>query len=70
VKLESCPYEIIGLDERQIIEAAEMAEKGILPMAGGLLDQAQIAVDAIRFVWHEHAICKSLMMEQAHANVG
>ena len=34
---------------------AELFEKGLPPVHGGVLDQAQIFLDAARFIWAEQA---------------
>ena len=38
-----------------LIEAAGFAKRGLLPVTGGLLDQAAVALSGIRFVWAEQA---------------
>ena len=36
-----------------MIEAADLARKGLPPVAGGALDQTQVFLDACRFIWAE-----------------
>ena len=40
------------------IEFAALYEKGLPPVAGGALDQAQIFIDACRFIWECQALYK------------
>jgi len=48
---------------------AQMAENGILPLAGGMLDQTAKFVDAARFVWSETAHWRAEAMERDLRNV-
>lgn len=49
--LTGCPQKMVSASARSAIAAADFARKGILPLAGGWLDQADSAMKAIRFVW-------------------
>lgn len=53
-----CPHQFIGRDIRAVndtIEAASLAKAGILPVAGGYLDQTAAGVDGIQTVWGAQA---------------
>jgi hypothetical protein len=49
--IAECPYDLITPDIWQVIELAEFARKGNLPITAGVLDQAQCIMDGIRCVW-------------------
>jgi len=38
---------------------ADLAAKGLMPVAGGTLDQASVFLDACRFVWSEERGAKA-----------
>lgn len=46
---------------------AELYEKGLPPVAGGALDQANVFVEAARFVWSEQAYWRAKLGILAHA---
>ena len=48
-----CPLEYVTDDVWTLLDAAELLAKGLPPVAGGLLDQTRIFVDAARFAWSE-----------------
>jgi hypothetical protein len=56
--LEQCPLAFIGDGVDAVMEAAEFAEKGLLPGGRGWLEEPQGLVDAIRFVWREERAAK------------
>jgi len=43
---------------------ADLYAKGLPPVRGAVLDQAQIFVDAARFVWAEQARWKAQMLKE------
>lgn len=56
--IKGCPLEMITRDVWEVIGLAELFEKGLPPVAGGVLDQAKIFVDATRIVFHEQQYYK------------
>lgn len=54
-----CPQMIITPDVWEIIELAELYEKGLPPVAGGSLDQAKSFVSACKFIWSEQQAWKN-----------
>ncbi len=57
--ITKCPLEFITTDVFELIALAELFEKGLPPVAGGVLDQAKIFVDAARFVFQEQRYWKN-----------
>ena len=62
--LRQCPRKLIPPEMPELLAAAELAEKGTWPEAGGSNDQPAAAVEAIRYVWRcqaeaEDQICKA-----------
>lgn len=53
MNMTQCPLEVITRDTWDVIEAAGFYEKGLPPVAGGMLDQAWCFAQAARFVWAE-----------------
>jgi hypothetical protein len=53
---------IITGDIWELLQAARLAEKGILPLPGGWLDQTQWFVEAVDFVWGEQSVAKAETM--------
>jgi len=53
VHLTECPLVAVPGDAWQVIEMADLLKHGLPPLAGGMLDQVQVFVDAARFVWGE-----------------
>lgn len=53
--LTSCPHERLDPSVWRAINAAQFAEKGVLPCAGGTLDQTQSAMDAFGLIWRDEA---------------
>jgi len=43
----------------ETVDLAGLLEKGLPPVAGGMLDQAKVFLDAARFVWNEEARAKA-----------
>ena len=48
--LTSCPRRMVPTETWEVIGAARDAEMGLLPVAGGTLDQCQSFIDAMRIV--------------------
>lgn len=44
------------------LTVAELAEHGALPVAGGLLDQTAVGIEAIQAVWSAQAQAKAQVM--------
>ena len=57
--ITNCPLKLITADVWEIISLAELFEKGLPPVAGGVLDQAKCFVDAARFVFAEQSYWKN-----------
>lgn len=49
--LKTCPYDLLTKDIRDALDMAAHAQKGRWPVAGGLLDQAAIFVEACEEIW-------------------
>lgn len=47
------------------LELAHFAAKGSWPIAGGVLDQCQVFLDACSFIWADEAQIKAEMMRAA-----
>ena len=58
IELTGCPMEDAS-GAMAILAAADWAEKGIWPVAGGWMDQAEICVEAVRFALGELAQWKA-----------
>ena len=58
IKITCCPLEFITWDVWELIALAELFEKGLPPVAGGVLDQAKNFIDAARFVFNEQQYYK------------
>jgi hypothetical protein len=59
IDITECPLEMITEDVWQIIRFAELYEKGLPPIAGGVLEQAKVFIDAAQFVMNEKTYWKS-----------
>ena len=55
MRLTECPLDFAGPEASALVEMAELFRKGLAPVAGGALDQAQKFLDAARFAWSEEA---------------
>ena len=56
--LTGCPLDYVTDDIWTAIDYAELYEKGLPPIAGGALDQAQIFLDACKLILAEKAYWK------------
>jgi hypothetical protein len=56
--LESCPQRIIAGETRDFIDAAAFAAEGLMPVGGGMLDQADSFMRALRFFRDEESSVK------------
>lgn len=54
--IETCPHEFVTADVWDLLRAADLAEKGSWPVAGGWLDQTASCVDGVRFAWAKNAL--------------
>lgn len=52
-EVDGCPMRIVPDDVWSVVEMAELYEKGLPPVSGGVLDQANGFIEACRFVWNE-----------------
>lgn len=59
IRLTSCPLETVPAEAFETVDLAGLLEKGLPPVAGGMLDQAKVFLDAARFVWNEEARAKA-----------
>ena len=53
VDITGCPMEFITDDVWEVIRFTEFFEKGLAPVAGGVLDQAYCFTESARFVLRE-----------------
>ena len=53
--LTTCPLEYVDAEIWEMMDYAELYEKGLPPIAGGALDQAKVFIEACHFVWREQA---------------
>ena len=53
IEITQCPLELITDDIWDAIRFAELYEKGLPPVLGGALDQANIFIGAARFIFGE-----------------
>jgi len=51
--ITTCPLELITSDVWEMIMLAGLFEKGLPPVAGGVLDQAKIFVETATFIFRE-----------------
>lgn len=58
--IAECPKRLVDGEIIETIELAGMYEKGLPPVAGGVLDQAHWFAAACRFVWAEQSRLKKL----------
>jgi len=50
-----CPLEYVKDEVWTVIECADLLKKGLPPVGAGMLDQAQVFIEAARFIWAEQA---------------
>ena len=58
LEIAGCPQDIIGDDIWSAIEYATLYDKGLPPIAGGALDQAESFLQAARFIQNEKRFWK------------
>ena len=58
-RITDCPLKYVTTDVQQLIRMAELFEKGLPPVAGGVLDQGQNFVEAAEFVFSEQEYWKA-----------
>lgn len=51
--LNECPYKFAGKEAARLLPMASDADKGHLPVAGGLLDQTQVFIQSLRLIRSE-----------------
>tara|TARA_Y100000310_G_C20035561_1_gene513731 strand:- start:247 stop:462 length:216 start_codon:yes stop_codon:yes gene_type:complete len=54
-----CPLDVIPAGTWDVLDMADLLEKGLPPVAGGMLDQTVQFVQAVRVVWNERARWKN-----------
>ena len=59
INITCCPLDMITADVWEIIQMADFYQKGLPPVAGGVLDQAKNFNDAAMFVFKEKAYWKN-----------
>jgi hypothetical protein len=57
-RITDCPRKMVGANIWDTIQAAYFAEKGVLPVAGGTLDQTQSFMDALALTWRDQSYWK------------
>lgn len=57
--LNECPYTFAGNHAARMLAATSDADKGHLPVGGGMLDQTQVFVAASRLIRRERAAYQS-----------
>ena len=53
--MTECPLVYAGHDTFDALAFVDLATQGVLPLAGGALDQTQMFLDVLRFVSSERA---------------
>lgn len=61
IVLTDCPNQFCGENARRVVRAARFAELGILPVAGGWLNQSQPFLDALEYALATRAELKAEM---------
>ena len=56
--MTQCPLEVITPDIWRVIRLAGFYEKGLPPVAGGVLDQANVFIEAAELIFAEQAVYK------------
>ena len=59
IPLQGCPMDYVTGDIAMVMELADFYEKGLPPVAGGVLDQAANFVMACRYIWQLRAMYKA-----------
>lgn len=57
--ITECPRKVVTADICELLDYVALAQKGLLPLAGGLLDQTQWFVQAVQYVWAEQRVAKA-----------
>ena len=57
--LTSCPQQLIDGDMCDLLNLADLYEKGLPPIAGGALDQSKAFTDSCHLIWHDVAQFKN-----------
>jgi hypothetical protein len=68
VQMRRCPSAIATPEASRAVEAAQLVESGILPVAGGWRDQAALFTDAARIVLHARARYRQKLTEHGKGN--
>lgn len=59
IDITQCPLEFIEREVWDVIRYAELFEKGLPPVAGGVLDQAYCFIEACEFIFGEQRYWKN-----------
>jgi len=59
IHITECPLRIVTSDIWQVIQLAELFEKGLPPVSGGTLEQAKNFIDVASFIIAEKAYYKN-----------
>jgi hypothetical protein len=61
IRVDRCPHAVVTRDVWAAFQAAQMAEKGVLPVAGGMLDQTQSFADAVALIWQDDSTWRAAL---------
>jgi hypothetical protein len=53
VALDVCPHQFVSTDVRQLLRAADLAEKGSWPLSGGWLEQQAGVIQGVQEIWDQ-----------------
>lgn len=57
--MTGCPKEYVTSDVWDVLEGAELYEKGLPPVAGGIVDQCKCFTQSCRMIWREQRYWKN-----------
>jgi len=60
----TCPLDMVTADVWEAIDLAILMEKGLTPLAGGVLDQTANFLVAARTIYSEKARCEQQLLER------
>lgn len=56
IRIDGCPLKMLTAPVVEAFQAADMAREGIMPVAGGWLNQTQSFLDCMRECWRLDAV--------------
>jgi hypothetical protein len=59
IRVTGCPMSQVGGEVWSLMEMARFADKGLLPVSGGVCDQSQSFLDGYRLIGHLKALRKN-----------